>query len=187
MPKPYLIAAGCMVAVAALAVGAVPSMSQERGAPGPGGRGMTAQPHQPGAGPMMRSEGDRRGEWREQRRQRRLARRIEILDTDKDGKVSLAEIHAEQRRLMAAADVDGDGQLSAEEFRRRGRWFLRLRVVSFFDMLDADGDGKLSAAEINDPSVRWFGRHDENKDQALDGDELAKSGWDRGRWRGRRR
>lgn len=187
MPRSYIVAAGCLVAVAALALGTAGSGAQERGAPAQGGQERTAQPEHRGAGhTMMHGHGEGR-DWGDERRQRRLMRRVELLDTNKDGKVSLEEIHAEQKRLMAAADVDGDGALSVEEFRRRGRWFLRLRTVSFFDMLDADGDGSLSAAEINDPSARWFTRHDENKDKALDNDELAKSGWDRGRWRGRRR
>jgi Ca2+-binding EF-hand superfamily protein len=122
-----------------------------------------------------------RGGWRE----RRMARRMAILDTNSDGKVTQAEIEGELKRLIAAADVNGDGKLSADEFRRRGRWFLRLRTVSFFDMLDADGDGQVSAAEMLSPTGRWFKRHDEDKDKALSGEELNKSSWHHGRGRGR--
>jgi Ca2+-binding EF-hand superfamily protein len=117
-----------------------------------------------------------RRSWRDMRRERRMARRIELLDTNKDGKVSIAEIHAEQKRLLGAADVNGDGMLSVEEFRRRGRWFISLRTISFFDMLDSDGDGQISEKEMTDPSARWFSRYDANKDKALDSDEFAKSG-----------
>ncbi len=49
---------------------------------------------------------------------RRAARFLRILDTDGDGSVSLAEIGAEQQRLVAASDLDGDGALSVDEFRR---------------------------------------------------------------------
>jgi Ca2+-binding EF-hand superfamily protein len=114
-----------------------------------------------------------------------MARRMAILDTNSDGKVTQAEIEGELKRLIAAADVNGDGKLSADEFRRRGRWFLRLRTVSFFDMLDADGDGQVSAAEMLSPTGRWFKRHDEDKDKALSGEELNKSSWHHGRGRGR--
>ena len=51
----------------------------------------------------------------------RAARFIRIFDTDDSGNVSLAEIQAEQKRIAGAADVDGDGVLSVEEFLRRGR------------------------------------------------------------------
>lgn len=188
MLKPYMIVGGCLVAAGALAVGPAGAAAQERGGPGFSGHEMMAQAQEPEArGPMMRSDRGERSERFARWRERRLARRMEILDTDKDGKVTLEEIHAEQRRLISAADVDGDGELSVEEFRRRGRWLLRLRTVSFFDMLDANGDGKLSVAEINDPSARWFARHDENSDKALDADELGKSGWHRGHRRGRHR
>ena len=133
--------------------------------------------------------GNDRGSRREQRRERRQARRLEILDTNKDGKVALAEIEGELKRLTSAADVNGDGKLSADEFKRRGRWFLRLRTVSFFDMLDANGDGQVSAAELTGPTGRWFKRQDENKDKALTGEEFNKSSFHHGsrRWRGRRR
>ncbi len=150
---------------------------------GPGGR--------PGPARAM-ARGDGRGDhrsWREQRRARRLARRLDILDTNNDGKVTLAEIEGELKRLTAGADVNGDGKLSADEFRRRGRWFLRLRTVSFFDMLDANGDGQISVAELTGPTGRWFKRQDENNDKALTGEEFNKSDMHHGSrsWRGRRR
>ncbi len=126
---------------------------------------------------------------RSSRRERRRARRMEILDTNNDGKITLAEIEGELKRLAAAADVNGDGKISADEFRRRGRWFLRLRTVSFFDMLDANGDGQVSTVELTAPSGRWFARKDENKDKALSGEELNKDTGYHRRWRrrGRRR
>lgn len=192
------------IAAVALMLGAASAGAQERGGPpagmgpgsGPHGPGMMAQGAGPGGDQAAPDRGMRRGEGRaenrregrrDRRHSRRLARRIQLLDTNKDGKVSLAEIHDEQKRLMKAADVNGDGKLSVEEFRRRGRWFISLRTVSFFDMLDADGDGQISEKEMTDPSARWFTRYDENKDKALDSDEFSKSGWrGRGRRGGRR-
>lgn len=107
------------------------------------------------------------------------SRWMRLLDTDKDGKVTNAEIAAEQKRLMTAADVDGDGTLSVEEFRRRGRWFQSLHVTTLFDLMDANGDKTLSADEISAPSQRWLSRYDANNDGAISDDELAA-------WRGRK-
>lgn len=190
MTRSITFATGCLTAVAALGliVSASQLHAQERSGSTPMGPNMMSPgtgPHGPG---MMQGTGHeameageraRRGPggWRERRDARRMARRMEILDTNNDGKVTLAEIEGELKRLVIAADVNGDGKLSAEEFRRRGRWFLRLRTVSFFDILDADGDGQVSAAEILSPTARWFKRHDEDKDKALSGDELNRSGW----------
>jgi hypothetical protein len=181
MTKTLMFTTGCLTAAAALAL--VISVSQSRA--------QERQSVAPSAAPMERAGDGQRDSsgWRERRRQRRMARRLEILDTNADGKVTLAEIQGEQRRLLGAADVNGDGKLSVAEFRRRGRWFIRLRTISFFDMLDANGDGQISAKEITDPTARWFARHDENKDKAIDGDEFSKSGWHskgRGRRHGRR-
>jgi Ca2+-binding EF-hand superfamily protein len=178
------------VAAVALMLTAGAAGAQDRQGPPPGmgpgggahGPGMMAQGAQPDGDKAAPDREARRKGRDERHRMRRVSRRLQLLDTNKDGKVSLAEIHAEQKRLMAAADVNGDGKLSVEEFRRRGRWFLRLRTVSFFDMLDTDGDGQISEKEMTAPSARWFKRHDENKDEALDGEEFSKAGW-RGRQR----
>ena len=192
MTKPLMFTIGCLTAAAALALVMSDSAprAQERPSAAPSRPGMMP----PGTAPRgaMERAGDGQRDssgWRERRRQGRMARRLEILDTNADGKVTLAEIQGEQRRLLGAADVNGDGKLSVAEFRRRGRWFIRLRTISFFDMLDTNGDGQLSAKEITDPTARWFVRHDENKDKALDGDEFSKSSWHsrrRGRRHGRR-
>ncbi len=123
------------------------------------------QPPGPGLGP--------RGEFRgppEPGRGR--PRAMELLDTDRDGKVSLAEITAEQGRLIAAADVDGDGKLSIDEFRRRGRLFQALGTTTLFDLIDVDGDRSLSAEELAKPSERWCSRTDANADGLLDPEEF---------------
>ncbi|MDH3240413.1 MAG: hypothetical protein OEO83_07085 [Alphaproteobacteria bacterium] len=191
MPK-FLTSTASMTAVAAVALmlTAASAGAQDRGGP-PAGMGPGSGPHGPGMMQGTQPGGDAAAPGREasrqgrmeRRRAHRFSRRLELLDTNKDGKVSLKEIQDEQKRLIAAADVNGDGKLSVEEFRRRGRWFISLRTISFFDMLDTDGDGQISVKEMTDPSARWFKRHDENKDEALDSDEFSKSSW-RGRQRG---
>lgn len=113
------------------------------------------------------------------RQAERLARNFDIND---DGKVTLKEITAYQRRLMVAVDVNGDGILSDKEFRRGGRVFRLFSTTSFFDLLDANGDQKLSADEITGPSARWFSRYDVNKNGVMEASELPQ----RHRGRGRR-
>jgi Ca2+-binding EF-hand superfamily protein len=103
-----------------------------------------------------------------------VPRILQVLDVNNDGKVMQDEIMAEQKRLIGAADLDGDGKLSVEEFRRRGRWFQRLHTTTLFDLLDANGDQTLSAEEIANPSTRWFKRYDKNGDGGIVADEVPQ-------------
>ena len=148
------LALGLMTASAVaftLAATAAAQGSPQR--PGPGPRGEFRGPPEPGRGHPGA---------------------MELLDTDRDGKVSLAEITAEQGRLIAAADVDGDGKLSIDEFRRRGRLFQALGTTTLFDLIDVDGDRSLSAEELAKPSERWFSRSDANADGLLGPDEFPR-------------
>ena len=122
--------------------------------------------------------GEEAGQWIG----RRAARFIRMFDTDGNGTVSIAEIEAEQKRVLAASDLDGDGALSVDEFRRRGRLIRSLGASSLFDMLDANGDRKVTADEIAAPSARWFKRYDADADGAIAAGELPKPRWHRG-WR----
>lgn len=101
-----------------------------------------------------------------------VSRTFSLLDTDGDGKISLAEIRAEQARLIAAADLNGDGKLSVDEFRRRGWWFQKLQTTTLFDLMDADGDQSLSPEEIANPSARWFKRYDKDTDGGVTVEEV---------------
>ncbi len=102
------------------------------------------------------------------------ARQLAILDTNGDGVVSQEEIAAEHGRLLGAADIDGDGQLSADEFRRRGTFFIRLGTTTFFDLIDVNGDQQISQDELNQPMGRWFVRKDTNSDGNIDAEEFSQ-------------
>ena len=117
--------------------------------------------------------------------ERQTPRTFTILDVDGNDKVTLDEIAAEQKRLIAASDLDGDGKLSVMEFRRRGWWFQRLRTTTLFDLMDANGDLSLTADEIAAPSARWFKRYDADADGNIAVEELPKRkrGKRRGNWR----
>jgi len=105
---------------------------------------------------------------------RHAARQLNILDTDGSGAASQEEISGELGRLLGAADVDGDGQLSPDEFRRRGSFFIRLGTTTFFDLIDTNGDQQISIEELNQPMERWFARRDENFDGNIDAEEFSK-------------
>lgn len=102
-----------------------------------------------------------------------VSRTFSLLDTDGDGKISLAKIRAEQTRLIAAADPNGDGKLSVDEFRRRGWWFQELQTTTLFDLIDADGDQSLTAEEIANPSARRFKPYDKEANGGVTGEEVS--------------
>jgi len=153
MSRSRLIAAGALAT--ALALGAGAALAQNP-APAPG--------TPPAAGPGPHNH--------------RAQHFFELFDTNKDGKASIDEMLAEHARVFGAADVDRDGSLSVDEFRRRGRLLQSLGTTTLFDMLDANGDGKISQAELDAPTRRWVTRYDANKDGAMDATEMP--GHDRG-------
>ncbi|MPY71827.1 MAG: hypothetical protein GEU92_17300 [Alphaproteobacteria bacterium] len=100
------------------------------------------------------------------------ARFMQLFDTDNDGKVTAAEIEADQSRLFRALDIDGDSKLSVEEVSRRGYILQIWRVTTMFDLMDVNGDRQLTPDEISAPMKRWFGRYDRNGDGAMDAHEV---------------
>ena len=77
---------------------------------------------------------------------------IATLDTDKDGKISEAEIEAHRAAQLAAVDADKNGLLSAEELAAMHVKAMTERANAMaqrmIERLDGDGDGLLSAAEL---------------------------------------
>ncbi len=84
----------------------------------------------------------------------RVAKNFDKIDANKDGKVTLDEIHSfmkvEQKAMhekgsakFQAADKDGDGSLDKEEAKAMPR------VAENFDAIDADKDGKVTVQELH--------------------------------------
>lgn len=136
------------------------------------------------SGQALAQKSPPKGEFKQSRQAERLARHF---DTNEDGKVTLKEITAYQKRLMGAVDVNGDGTLNDKEFRRGARVFRLFSTTTLFDLLDTNGDRKLSADEITGPTARWFSRYDANANGVMEAGELPERHRGRGRRGGRRR
>lgn len=100
------------------------------------------------------------------------------MDTDKDGKVTRAEIDAIRAERQKAMDPDGDGFITAAEMKAHAADQAKARAEAMVDRmfarLDADKDGRLSAAEaLSGPMAggrgvdRMFDRVDRDNDGAI--------------------
>jgi len=103
---------------------------------------------------------------------------IATLDTDKDGKISEAEIEAHRAAQLAAVDADKNGLLSAEELAAMHVKAMTERANAMaqrmIERLDGDGDGLLSAAELASRPMpaNLFDRIDANEDGFIDQAEI---------------
>jgi len=77
---------------------------------------------------------------------------FEMLDADKDGKLTQAELDAHKAQEFAKADVNADGMLSSEEMLARAKAQqgerMANRVNMMIERMDTDKDGMLSASEM---------------------------------------
>ncbi|WP_309668375.1 EF-hand domain-containing protein [Tabrizicola sp.] len=109
-----------------------------------------------------------------------LLDKFDSIDTDKDGKVSEAELAAFRAAEFAAADTNFDGMLSAEELTQkqlaRMAETAAMRSAKMIEERDDNGDGSLSADEM-DQSVQEsrFSRIDQDDDGAISKDEAEEA------------
>lgn len=156
------VMATALLSLGLLSFASAASAQMMPGGPGSGPRGPHMDAQQMGEHAMPGGPG----------RSRHAERLLRLYDTNGDGKISLAEINADQARMFTALDVNGDKSMSVDEMRRRGRSLEIFRTTTLFDLLDVNGDGKLSVAELQAPSQRWFKRYDKNGDGVMDADEI---------------
>lgn len=90
-------------------------------------------------------------------------RMFERLDTNNDGKVTLAEAQAGAQARFNALDKNKDGVLSSDELG--DRHFMMKHA-------DANGDGKVTLAELQAQTQAWFAKLDANHDNVVTKDEL---------------
>lgn len=85
----------------------------------------------------------------------RVAKNFDAIDADKDGTVSMVEIHASMKKMgkqmhdrgmehFKAADKDNSGTLTKDEAKAMPR------IAKNFEAIDTDKDGTVSEKEIHD-------------------------------------
>lgn len=177
-------------------VGAVQA-DRDRGYGGDGPRHMMMDGR--GAGPQgargderrgWREAHDRRGGWRGHhgrgghggfgRGGEMMRHMFGLVDADKDGKVTQAEIDEARESRFAQYDADKNGKLSVDEFENLFREITRPMMVRAFQHLDPDGDAALTSEELAARSKDIVKRLDRNGDDALSlEDHRARRGWHR--------
>eukprot|EP00903_Cladosiphon_okamuranus_P001795 g1793.t1 len=163
--KPFkkiaIAALAASVAGTALTAG-LPALAQDTAAAGDGGKQM-----QQTEGQRMAHKGAHKGErggrgWGRGHRggEQRAERLFERFDVNKDGVITQAEIEEVRAQDFAAADTDGNGEISLEEFKAAFMERSNDRMVRAFQFLDSDGDGTVTQAEVDAVANRMFNRLD---------------------------
>ena len=75
--------------------------------------------------------------------------------------------------LVAAADVDGDGNVSAGELRSLVMKYVQKQVAKRFQRLDQNGDGRVTHSEVPNMVTARFERFDANRDGSFTMTELS--------------
>lgn len=99
---------------------------------------------------------------------------MQRLDTNTDGKITMAEITAHREQLHAEHDKDRNNAISLSEFE--GIWLAMMRpmMVDKFQMMDDDGDGQITDAEVEKKMTWMMHRMDRNGDGAISMRELSR-------------
>jgi Ca2+-binding EF-hand superfamily protein len=99
--------------------------------------------------------------------------RMGQLDTNKDGKVSLAELVASQQSWLSGVDGNKDGVATRSEIDASRQARQTEHVNKMFTEQDANKDGRISREESRMPARR-FERIDANNDGNLTREELTQ-------------
>jgi hypothetical protein len=87
------------------------------------------------------------------------------MDTNGDGKVTLAEYQAAAKARFEKLDKNKNGTVTKDEIDGRGR---------LFEKADANHDGKVTLAEMQAKAKEHFAMRDANKDNVLTQDEMQR-------------
>jgi len=97
---------------------------------------------------------------------------LKALDTDKDGKLTKAEIEAGLAQRFPGVDAG----LTIQQFEPLYWKLHHERMVRAFQFLDRDGDGKVTSAELQAVTDGVFERMDRNGDGALSKEDRPERG-----------
>jgi len=97
---------------------------------------------------------------------------FESFDTNKDGKVTEAEIIAVRDARFDQFDANKDGKLSLDEYQALWMDAMRKAMVRQFQRHDGDGDAAVTKDEFNDRFTMIIERFDADNDGAVSRDEI---------------
>ncbi len=104
----------------------------------------------------------------------RGAGRFNQLDSNKDGKVTLAELTQSKEGWLSQIDVNKDGVATPTEIEASHKARRTQHIERIFQRKDANVDGRLTREESRMPDA-WFAKSDTNSDGALTRAELAQT------------
>jgi Ca2+-binding EF-hand superfamily protein len=98
---------------------------------------------------------------------------FEMLDVDGNGEISQDEFEARHETMFNSTDSDGDGMLSRDEMIAAGQKWLEARVDAMLEGMDENGDGMLALDEMPGPrdskrAGRFFDRMDGDDSGSID-------------------
>jgi Ca2+-binding EF-hand superfamily protein len=99
---------------------------------------------------------------------------IEQMDSNKDGKVTLAELQQGKQTWFASVDANKDGVADTAELTAKHDSERAAHLDQMFEKQDSNKDGRLTADETHMPP-RFFERVDANKDGAITKEEMTAS------------
>jgi hypothetical protein len=101
-------------------------------------------------------------------------RLLEDFDSNKDGKLTQAEVDQTRRDRFAQFDTDKDGKLTLQEYQALWLDAMRRHLVDRFQGLDDDGDAAVTVEEFIAPFSKVVHRLDRNNDSEITRDEFRR-------------
>jgi Ca2+-binding EF-hand superfamily protein len=106
---------------------------------------------------------------------------MERLDKNKDGKIGFDEMKPRMKKRFAAADTDGDKQITTAEIDALFKTRMEKRRTRMFELLDTDKNGVITEAEFDAVSQSMFDTADADKNGSIDTAEMKS--FKPGKWR----
>ena len=99
---------------------------------------------------------------------------LEQFDTDKDGKLTQAELDKSRADRLRKFDSNKDGKLTLQEYEALWADAMRSRMVRNFQRHDTDGDAVVTTEEFGARFTNMIKRLDRNEDGALSLDDRPR-------------